>query len=115
MGRQEGGDEGMQDTRGSKRESKRVENNERKRGGQGQPEAVFPPHSLLGSGVTRKLAMFHTPNAEKHIKTPPHNTSLTPLYCFFLVTFTRGNGGEIRFLAKCPYGIFCFSNNVFFL
>ena len=32
----------------------------RKREGQGQPEAAFPPRSLSGSGVTRKLARLHT-------------------------------------------------------
>lgn len=62
----------MRDTRGNIGKSKRVENNERKRGGRGQPGAVFPPHSVLVSGVTRKLAMIHIPDAEKHI--PPKHT-----------------------------------------
>lgn len=68
-----GGDEGTRDTRGNIRESEHDKNNERKREGQGQPEAVFPPRSLSGSGVTRKLARLHTLHAAKHtrIKTPP--------------------------------------------
>lgn len=42
-------------------------------GGRGQLEAAFPPRSLLGSGVTRKLAVFLTPIATKtNQNTRPH-------------------------------------------
>lgn len=55
-----GGDEGTRDTRGNMREGEHDENNERKREGQGQPAAVFPPRSLSGSGVTGKVAQQNT-------------------------------------------------------
>ena len=53
-------------TTGNRGESGHDKNNEKKREVQGQPEAVFPPRSLSGSGATRKLA------GSTHCKTYSH-------------------------------------------
>lgn len=97
----------MRDTRGNRGKSKPVRNNERKRGGRGQLEAVFPPHSLLGSGVTRNLAMFLTPNAAEN--EPKHSSSPC-----FPASFSRSRR-KIHVLVVRPCGIFFSSQKTSFL
>lgn len=71
-------------TTGNRGESGHDKSNEKKREVQGQPEAVFPPRSLSGSGATRKLAgSTHCKKILARKLTPTH-------HCFLATTFTRG-------------------------